>query len=368
MIYGRPNSAYLKLGEGCRKAFAMGLHQDTQYAEDTTPHTREEKRATLWSLVFLERWVSFWMGRPSCSMSISIQAPLPSQSPVIYCLANISSIVEDIGHNIYGAPLSSAVQLWESAQQIRVKLQNIEKLSESVLGYPLDGQLSGPPLDIGQVFVMNFLCHVWMITFRPFLVIMHRWKQSSNAGSRDSTASQQLPAVLWWLPEARQLAVNYAHRLVEVFTTAAQLDGLVKGLSFSVSFLESACGLLYYDAVGSGQCIDAHLKSLEKANDCFINMLEKGPVKTVTIMTQRLLRQLQKAKDTDQERNDQPHQYPTIAQSTLGANQSVSDARANASSSLEQDQFGLQTDFDPSEFVWVPDLEDYFTSSLQSFM
>lgn len=155
MIYGRPNSAYLKLGEGCRKAFAMGLHQDTQYADNIANESQEEKRTTLWSLVFLERWISFWLGRPSCCMAIPIQSPLPSRSPEVYCLASLSSIIEDIIRNIYGAPQLSVTQLWENAQQVKVKLQNIEKYSESMLGYPLDGRLSGPPLDIGQVFFMN---------------------------------------------------------------------------------------------------------------------------------------------------------------------------------------------------------------------
>lgn len=80
---GRPNSAYLQLGLACRKAYAAGLHKDIEHKTDR-PETGErsmKRRVTLWALVFWERWVSFWLGRPSSVISkCHLDAPLDPQA------------------------------------------------------------------------------------------------------------------------------------------------------------------------------------------------------------------------------------------------------------------------------------------------
>lgn len=81
--------------------------------------------------------------------------------------------------------------------------------------------------------IWSVLCHVWMITFRPFLIILHRWERFSNTEHRSSNTSLQPPIALWWLPEACQIALDYAHRLIEVFTAAAQSNELVKVRGYS---------------------------------------------------------------------------------------------------------------------------------------
>lgn len=156
LIYGQPNAAYLQLGQACRKAFAAGLHKDVEYANTSTRDScAEERRSTLWSLVFFERWVSFWLGRPSCTTSITISAPMPQHAPVIRCLAELSSIVEEAAREIYDDQRKTHTKLWESAQQIRTKLRDFQRRSELLLGFPLDGSVSGPPVNTAQVFMMN---------------------------------------------------------------------------------------------------------------------------------------------------------------------------------------------------------------------
>lgn len=49
---GRPNAAYLHLGTACRKAFALGLHQNTTGAILNTD--AQERCNTIWCLYFLE--------------------------------------------------------------------------------------------------------------------------------------------------------------------------------------------------------------------------------------------------------------------------------------------------------------------------
>lgn len=67
-----------------------------------------------------------------------------------------------------------------------------------------------------------------MITFRPFLIILHRWERFANSGQRSSDTNRQPSVALWWLPEACKIALDYAHRLIEVFTSAARSNELVK--------------------------------------------------------------------------------------------------------------------------------------------
>lgn len=102
-------------------------------------------------------------------------------------------------------------------------------------------------------------------------------------------------------------------------------------------------------------------------------MQEKGPVKAITLTTQRLLQQLQRANDSDLARaGDEHNQSLTIPQSTFDL---TSNTNIGVSSTLEENQPGLQTNVDSdfrninlSEFIWFPDLDDYFTSSFDSLV
>lgn len=67
-----------------------------------------------------------------------------------------------------------------------------------------------------------------MITFRPFLIIYYSWKKTSGLELHGSSDAANLPIHLWWLGEACQIAIYYAHQLVDVFGMAAQLSDLVK--------------------------------------------------------------------------------------------------------------------------------------------
>lgn len=53
---GRPNSAYLHLGNACRQAFAMGLHKEPPQSS-VRPDSLEMQRTTMWCLYFHERCV-----------------------------------------------------------------------------------------------------------------------------------------------------------------------------------------------------------------------------------------------------------------------------------------------------------------------
>lgn len=57
MEQGRPNSAFIHLGIGARKAIAAGLHKEILSQEGETPESIEERRMTFWYFYFYETLV-----------------------------------------------------------------------------------------------------------------------------------------------------------------------------------------------------------------------------------------------------------------------------------------------------------------------
>lgn len=54
MEQGRPNSAFIHLGNGARKAIAAGLHKDVPSQDGEASESIRERRTTFWYLYFYE--------------------------------------------------------------------------------------------------------------------------------------------------------------------------------------------------------------------------------------------------------------------------------------------------------------------------
>lgn len=59
MEQGRPNSAFIHLGIGARKAIAAGLHKEIPSQEGEASENVEERRMTFWYFYFYETLVTF---------------------------------------------------------------------------------------------------------------------------------------------------------------------------------------------------------------------------------------------------------------------------------------------------------------------
>lgn len=57
MDQGRPNSSFIHLGIGARKAIAAGLHKDTPSQDAEEWEVVEERRKTFWYFYFYETLV-----------------------------------------------------------------------------------------------------------------------------------------------------------------------------------------------------------------------------------------------------------------------------------------------------------------------
>ncbi|KAI4792185.1 hypothetical protein E4T45_12784, partial [Aureobasidium sp. EXF-8846] len=79
MQIGRPNTVYLYLGHASRSAMALGLHRAQVVTGDNTFLHR--LRLTFWTIFYMERMMSMFIGRPSCFLDDSIDAPYPDDFP-----------------------------------------------------------------------------------------------------------------------------------------------------------------------------------------------------------------------------------------------------------------------------------------------
>lgn len=59
MEQGRPNSSFIHMGIGARKAIAAGLHKDIPSKDEEEREVVEERRQTFWYFYFYETLASF---------------------------------------------------------------------------------------------------------------------------------------------------------------------------------------------------------------------------------------------------------------------------------------------------------------------
>ncbi|TDZ74802.1 putative transcriptional regulatory protein [Colletotrichum trifolii] len=115
---GRPNSAYLHMGAACRKALAMGLHSGTTSAISRNDEV-QARLITLWSLYFLEIWLSLVVGRRSMvGRSDFASCPYPDGQPAMVALCQFASLIEEAVESIYNRRTDSLRQLYTKAEKL----------------------------------------------------------------------------------------------------------------------------------------------------------------------------------------------------------------------------------------------------------
>lgn len=122
---------------------------------------------------------------------------------------------------------------------------------------------------------------------------------------------------------------------------------------------------------------DAHIASLQKAHDCFALMLKKGPVTATLQTTQKLLKELEKFRIAGQQANNNSTGHQTRSEALANthihnmhgdsAHHAVPPAAIGFTSFGDDDSF-TYTNYELDDFVFVPNLDNYFKSSLEAFM
>ncbi|KAJ0383506.1 hypothetical protein COL922a_010350 [Colletotrichum nupharicola] len=120
---GRPNSAYLHMGVASRKALAMGLHVGTT-SSVSCPDEIQARLITVWSLYFLEIWLSLVVGRRSMVGKADFAAcAFPDGQPTMVALCQFATIIEEAVESIYNRRTDSLRQLYGKAEKLYAQVR-----------------------------------------------------------------------------------------------------------------------------------------------------------------------------------------------------------------------------------------------------
>ena len=362
---GRHNMAYIQLGAAARKAFSVGLHQDMGQSTDKSGLQDDEeiRRLTFWSLAFFERWLAFWLGRPS-AMDDVFETPMPSTSPVVKALGELSIIIRQASRLMYDDRRASPAKLWQSAQYIRLELQNFQQRMEPVLGFRLNDGSQYSDIHPQQLFMANFFYHTWTMSFRPFLIM-------SAARSRHSLMNNaDTPSDLWWLPEACQVAIDKAREFVTFYCHAVAKSSVIRGLTFTTAFVEGAICLLAYDALRSQAAYESNIAVLQRAVESLKMMTATAMVPSVIRTVEQLLTELKQV----HQQNGIPEQDTRRETLAIDLTKQMSSAPISSAQTQMQfpdDAFGgdlfdmswsyaVPFDLGFEQGLFAPNLGDYF--------
>ncbi|KAF6815468.1 C6 zinc finger domain-containing protein [Colletotrichum musicola] len=118
---GRPNSSYLHMGVACRKALAMGL-QAGKCSGLSSDNEIQARLITMWSLYFLEMWMSLVVGRRSMVGKADFACcPFPDGQPTMVALCQFATIIEDAVDSIYNRRTDSLRQLYAKAEALHAQ-------------------------------------------------------------------------------------------------------------------------------------------------------------------------------------------------------------------------------------------------------
>ncbi|KAI8307155.1 Lactose regulatory protein LAC9 [Colletotrichum sp. SAR11_59] len=120
---GRPNSAYLHMGVASRKALAMGLHVGTT-SSVSCPDEIQARLITVWSLYFLEIWLSLVVGRRSMVGKADFAScAFPDGQPTMVALCQFATIIEEAVESIYNRRTDSLRQLYGKAEKLYAQVR-----------------------------------------------------------------------------------------------------------------------------------------------------------------------------------------------------------------------------------------------------
>ncbi|TDZ30785.1 putative transcriptional regulatory protein [Colletotrichum spinosum] len=262
---GRPNSAYLHMGAACRKALAMGLHSGTTSAISRNDEV-QARLITLWSLYFLEIWLSLVVGRRSMvGRSDFASCPYPDGQPAMVALCQFASLIEEAVESIYNRRTDSLRQLYTKA----------EKLFESVRQHgDRWGLGSAMPTEQDHwnaetsLLMHNVYFHAILIIFRPFLIAEAALQSGSAAGQTGDI----------WLRQACRHATDAAQDALAFTHSKLQGPEDCNTRRYLAFFIESCCAALLYDSLRHPSKHPHNLEYIQMAISSLHSLVDDEPV------------------------------------------------------------------------------------------
>ncbi|WYZ39521.1 hypothetical protein EsH8_III_001435 [Colletotrichum jinshuiense] len=263
---GRPNSAYLHSGIACRKALAMGLHAGTTSAISRNEQV-QGRLVTLWSLYFLEIWLSLVVGRRSMIKKSDFEScPYPDGHPVIIALCQFANIVEEAIELIYNRRTDSLRQLYGTAEALYAQVRQygnnwgLSSASSAQREEAWNAETS--------VLLHNVYFHVILLIFRPFLI--------AEAALQSGQGSTQMGDI--WLRQACRYATDAAQDALAFTSSKLRGPEECHTRRYLAFFIESSCAVLLYDSLRHPAKHPHNLEFIQMAISCLHSFIADDPV------------------------------------------------------------------------------------------
>ncbi|KAH0430342.1 C6 zinc finger domain protein [Colletotrichum camelliae] len=233
---GRPNSAYLHMGVASRKALAMGLHVGTT-SSVSCPDEIQARLITVWSLYFLEIWLSLVVGRRSMVGKADFAScAFPDGQPTMVALCQFATIIEEAVESIYNRRTDSLRQLYGKAEKLHAQVRQYG--DKWGLGSVIPAQQEVWNAET-SLLMHNVYFHVILLIFRPFLIAEAALQSGNGAGQTGDI----------WLRQACRHATDAAQDALAF--TSSKLHGPedCNSRRYHAFFIESCCAVLLYDSL-----------------------------------------------------------------------------------------------------------------------
>lgn len=310
MILGRPNSAYLLVGNAVRKAQAAGLHRLPP--SPPTPRTRE-RTITYWSLYCLENVAAYCFGRPLALCYNTSSTPLPANQPMIHTIVSLSRMMTRCSDEIYNRPRSdrSLSKLYRSAHSIRSEvLAFTSSLAEPLRWGPIKPGAQG----VQQCLTYCVSQHIILLTFRPFL-LFRAMLDSSERQCVSSKTGRVDAEKMGLLMEGCRLCVDTAQNFVMALIEAAHKNPLIRDMGYTGFHLEGATFVVVYalllrDSLGEEEgwrekCMEVLEIAAGYLTDLEVKYPNWFPLKTASDAVKRMVEMLKRLHNADRETSSQ---------------------------------------------------------------
>ncbi|KAK1533300.1 C6 zinc finger domain-containing protein [Colletotrichum paranaense] len=263
---GRPNSAYLHSGIATRKALSMGLHAGT-----TSAISRKEevqgRLVTLWSLYFLEIWLSLVVGRRSSMQKSDFEScPYPDGQPTLMALCQFANILEEAIESIYNKRTDSLRQLYGKAEKLYGHVRQYgEKWG---LGTAASVQRVDAWNPETSLLLHNVYFHVVLLIFRPFLIAEAALQSGEGSGGIGDI----------WLRQACRHATDAAQDALAFTWNMLRGPEECNTRRYHAFFIESSCAVLLYDSLRHPAKHPHNLEFIQMAISCLRSLVGDDPV------------------------------------------------------------------------------------------
>ncbi|KAL4902348.1 hypothetical protein BDW74DRAFT_180853 [Aspergillus multicolor] len=312
---GRPNYAYLALGNAAREAFVAGLHKEAlkrSWRRGVSPVDVSARRVTFWVLYFHESWISFSTGRPSSFHGVDIETPLPD-NPFLALLTGYARLMGAITDRIYKPKHSVIANLWREACILSEQLSALKAKVQDMFSVDWEDVERNSVHGAREVLLVTVFNHMTLLTYRPLIIFRARWKRDEDRLNRAQPQAQHQarsrPECTTYLRDGCNRALGAAISTIRYLSALGShsqnqnenQSSMLMDIRTHTIYLTHAILVLLYDFIHDTTHPALHLHWIHTALR-FLARMRRGegePVVSVVAATRGMLRRVDLRFDVD---------------------------------------------------------------------